>query len=61
MSSSAKKLANDVTRRKIETLVQVLAVLEQEAQKKNFWQRLKVSLQFLFTKRVDVFFKEANK
>ena len=61
MSSSAKKLANDVTRRKVETLVQVLAVLEQEAQKKNFWQRLKISLQFLFTKRIDVFFKEMNK
>lgn len=61
MSSSAKKLANDVTRRKVETLVQVLAVLEQEAQKKSFLQRLKISLQFLFTKRIDVFFKETSK
>lgn len=57
MSSKANKVRKDVTSRRIETVVQVLAIMEEEAHKKGFFARLVICLQYLFLKRFDAFFK----
>ena len=40
MSSRAKKVSKEVVSRRIETVVQVLAIMEEEAHKKGFFARL---------------------
>lgn len=57
MSSKANKVRKDVTSRRLETVVQVLAIMEEEAHKKGFFARLVICLQYLFLKRFDAFFK----
>ena len=61
MSSKAKKVAEEVTARRIETVVQVLAIMEEEASKMNWFQRFKLSQSFLWRKNVDAFFQTASK
>lgn len=57
MSSKAKKVSKEVVTRRLETVVQVLSIMEEEAHKKGFFARLVICLQYLFLKRFDVFFK----
>lgn len=61
MSSRAKKVAKEVVSRRIETVVQVLAIMEEEAHKKSFCARCIICYQYLFLKRFDVFFKVGKK
>ena len=61
MSSKAKKVGKEVVVRRIETVVQVLSIMEEEAHKKSFFARFIICLQYLFLKRFDVFFKVGKK
>lgn len=61
MSSKAKRVTADVTSRKVMTVMEIVYILESEAKKKGFFERLKVSLQYLFLKRFDAFFSKGGK
>ena len=60
MSSKAKKVAQEVVTGRIETIVQVLSIME-EAQKMSWLQRFKLSQSFLWKKNIDAFFQTASK
>lgn len=57
MSSKAKKVTKEVVSRRIETVVQVLSIMEEEAHKKSFFARFIICCQYLFAKKFDAFFK----
>lgn len=61
MSSKAKKVTKEVVTRRIETVVQVLSIMEEEAHKKSFFARFVICCQYLFAKRFDAFFKVGKK
>ena len=61
MSSKAKKVSKEVVTRRIETVVQVLAIMEEEAHKKSFGARFIICCQYLFAKKFDAFFKVGKK
>ena len=61
MSSKAKKVSKEVVERRLETVVQVLTIMEAEAQKMSWFQRFKLSQSFLWKKNIDVFFQTASK
>lgn len=61
MSSKAKKVAQEVVTRRIETVVQVLSIMEEEARKMSWFQRFKLSQSFLWKKNIDTFFQTASK
>jgi 2-phosphoglycerate kinase len=60
MSSKAGKIKSEIVHRRIETVVQVLAIMEEEAHKKSFSERFAICWQYLFHKRFDAFFKEGK-
>ena len=60
MSSKAKKVTKEVVSRRIETVVQVLSIME-EAHKKSFSARFIICCQYLFCKKFDAFFKVGKK
>ena len=61
MSSKAKKVSQEIITRRIETVVQVLSIMEEEAQKMGWFQRFKLSQSFLWKKNIDAFFQTASK
>ena len=61
MSSKAKKVSQEIITRRIETVVQVLSIMEEEARKMNWFQRFKLSQSFLWKKNIDAFFQTASK
>ena len=61
MSSKGKKVGKEIVSRRIETVVQVLSIMEEEAHKKSFRARFIICMQYLFLKRFDAFFKTGKK
>ena len=61
MSSKAKKVSQQIVAQRITTAVQVLSIMEAEAKKMSFWQRLKLANSFLWKKNIDTFFQLASK
>ena len=61
MSSKAKKVSQQIVAQRLTTVVQVLSIMEEEARKKNFFARFVVAMQYLFCKKIDVFFKVGRK
>ena len=61
MSSKIKKVTKEVVSRRIETVVQVLSIMEEEAHKKSFFERFIICCQYLFCKKFDAFFKVGKK
>lgn len=61
MSSKAKKVSQKILESRITTVVQVLSIMEEEARKKNFFARFVIAMQYLFCKKIDVFFKVGRK
>ena len=61
MSSKAKRVKQKIVQERIAVACQVLSIVEEEAHNKGFFARLIVSLQYLFTGRIDVFFKVGKK
>lgn len=60
MSSKAKRVQDQIVGQRITTVVQVLSIMQSEADKMNWFQRLRISWSFLWKKNIDVFFKEAK-
>ena len=60
MSSKARKVSDEIVARRITTVVQVLSIMEANASKMSWWQRLKVSNSFLWKKNIDCFFQLAQ-
>lgn len=61
MSSKAKKVSKEVVERRLETVVQVLTIMEAEAQKMSWFQRFRLSQSFLWKKNINAFFQIASK
>ena len=61
MSSKGKRVSKEVVERRITTVVQVLAIMEEEAHKKNFFERFVICMQYLFCKKFDAFFKTGKR
>lgn len=60
MSSRSKKLKDQIVSQRITTVVQVLSIMQSEADKMNWFQRFSISWSFLWKKNIDVFFEEAK-
>ena len=60
MSSRSKKLQDQIVGQRITTVVQVLSILQSEAEKMNWFQRFSISWSFLWKKNIDVFFEEVE-
>lgn len=63
MSSKSKRVQQQIVAQRVTTAVQVLSIMEAEARKMSFWQRLKLANSFLWNKNIDAFFQlaESNK
>lgn len=61
MSSKAKKTKDNIVGQRITTVVQVLNIMQNEADQMSFFQRFKVSQSFLWKKNIDCFFQLASK
>lgn len=57
MSSGARKVSKEVLNRRLNTLVQVLTLMEEEARKKNFFKRFLIAMRYLFARDFKGFFK----
>ena len=60
MSSRAKRVQDQIVGQRITTVVQVLSIMQNEADKMNWFQRFSISWSFLWKKNIDVFFKEVK-
>ena len=60
MSSKAKKINQQIVAQRVTTVVQVLSIMESEAEKMSFWQRFKLANTFLWKKNIDAFFQLAQ-
>lgn len=60
MSSRAKRINQQIVTQRVTTVVQVLSIMEAEASKMSFWQRLKLAHDFLWKKNIDAFFQLAQ-
>lgn len=61
MSSRSKKVREQILAQRLTTVVQVLSIMETEAEKMSFWQRFKLAHSFLWKKNIDAFFQLAGK
>ena len=61
MSSQAKKVSKKIVNQRVTTVVQVLALMEEEAKRKSFFARFIICCQYLFAKKFDAFFKVGKK
>ena len=57
MSSGARKVSKEVQNRRLNTLVQVLTLMEEEARKKNFFKRFLIAMRYLFARDFKGFFR----
>lgn len=60
MSSRSKRAQQQIVAQRVTTVVQVLSIMESEARKMSFWQRLKLANSFLWRKNIDAFFQLAQ-
>ena len=60
MSSRTKRINRQITAQRVTTVVQVLSIMEAEAEKMSFWQSLKLANTFLWKKNIDAFFQLAQ-
>lgn len=58
MSSGARKVSKEIQNRRLNTLVQVLTLMEEEARKKNFFKRFLIAMRYLFARDFKGFFKD---
>lgn len=58
MSSKAKKVRQEVLNRRLETVAQVLTLMEQEARKKSFLGKMKIASRYIVFKDFRAFFEE---
>lgn len=60
MSNVVRRNTKRNIEQKVTVAVQILSILESEAQKKNFFQRFSIAMKYLFFKKFDAFFKEGK-
>ena len=60
MSSRSKRVQQQIVAQRVTTAVQVLSIMEAEARKMSWWQRLKLANSFLWKKNIDAFFQLAD-
>ena len=61
MSSKARKVRQQITGQRITTVIQVLSIMQTEAEKMSWWQRFCLANSFLWKKNIDAFFQLASK
>lgn len=61
MSSKAGKVQRQIAEQRLSTVCQVLTIMQNEADKMSWLQRLKISQSFLWKKNIDCFFELASK
>lgn len=59
MSSRSKRVREQIVAQRLTTVVQVLSIMQTEAEKMSWWQRLKLANSFLWKKNIDAFFQTA--
>ena len=57
MSSKGKRVAKEVFNRRLETVAQVLTLMEQEAKQKSLFGRIKIALRYVIKKDFRAFFE----
>lgn len=60
MSSRAKKVRSSIIAERLSTVTSVLAVVESEASRMNWWQRFKLANDFLWKKNIHALFEIAE-
>jgi hypothetical protein len=60
MSSRSKRVQQQITMQRVTTVVQVLSIMQAEAEKMGWWQRFKLANTFLWKKNIDAFFQLAS-
>ena len=60
MSSRAGKVRQQITGQRITTVIQVLSIMQTEAEKMSWAQRFKLANSFLWKKNIDAFFQLAD-
>ena len=58
MSSKGKRVTKEVFNRRLETAVQVLTLMEQEAKQKSLFGRIKIAFRYVIKKDFRTFFEE---
>lgn len=61
MSSKAKKVKDSIVQQRVTTVVEVLSIMQNEADKMNWFQRFVVAQQFIWKKDISCFFQLAKK
>lgn len=60
MSSKAKRVKDSIVQQRVTTVVEVLSIMQTEADKMSFFQRLIVAQQFIWKKDISCFFQLAK-
>lgn len=60
MSSRSKRVQQQITEQRVFTVLQILSIMQTEAEKMSWWQRLKLAHSFLWKKNIDAFFQLAS-
>lgn len=58
MSSKGKRVAKEVFNRRLETVAQVLTLMEQVAKQKSLFGRIKIAIRYVVKKDFRAFFEE---
>lgn len=61
MSSKAGRVKKELVQQRITTVLQVLSIMQTEAEKMSWWQRFCLANSFLWKKNIDAFFQVASK
>lgn len=61
MSSRSKRVQQQITMQRVTTVVQVLSIMQAEAEKMSWAQRFRLANSFLWKKNIDAFFQLASK
>ncbi len=61
MSSKAGRVKDSIVQQRITTVVEVLSIMQGEAEKMNWFQRFIVAQQFIWRKDISCFFQLAKK
>ena len=61
MSSKARKVKDSIVQQRITTVVEVLSIMQGEAEKMSWLQRVIVAQQFIWKKDISCFFQLAKK
>lgn len=60
MSGKARKVQRQIAEQRLSTVCQVLTIMQNEADKMSWFQRLKIANSFLWKKNIDCFFQLAQ-